>query len=200
MAAHAPPSPPANGTAALGAHQSLSTPTLKCAAPATPTVPAPCASVINNCSPIPFGESDGLITSGQKNANTFGEAQIDIRYFFAGNSCTSFGSAMLKSRSAASFTSALKDLVAPVGINLTNCANVTIRKETTPDGDTQKFDYTSSLDTSGTDNPSFSLADGESKSFRQRDLRRILLGDRDRPRRMCSRTSSATLPNTRAAE
>jgi len=152
---------------AWGPSEDLSTPSLKCAAPATPTVPAPCAAGSINSSPILAADSDGLITNPptvQKNANTFGEAQIDIRYFFQGNTCTSFGSAMLKSRSSVSFTSALKDLVAPVGINLTNCANVTIRKETTPDGDTQKFDYTSLLNTSGTDNPSFQLADGESKS------------------------------------
>jgi len=130
-----------NGSA-WGPKEDLSVPSLKCASPATPTVPAPCASGSINSSAIPFGQSDGLITSGQKNANTFGEAQIDLRYIFQANECASFGSAMLKSRSSASFTSALKDFVAPVGINLQNCGKVIIRKDTLPDETDQNFNYT----------------------------------------------------------
>ena len=63
-----------------------------------------------------------------------GEAQIDLRLIFQDDKCVSFGSAMLKSRSSDSFTSQLKDFVAPVGINLQNCGNVIIRKQTYPNG------------------------------------------------------------------
>jgi hypothetical protein len=79
-----------------------------------------------------------------KNARTFGEAQLDLRLLFQPNKCASFGSAMLKSRSSDSFTSQLKDFVAPVSINLQNCGQVIIRKQTIPDEDpnTTDFGYT----------------------------------------------------------
>jgi len=66
----------------------------------------PFAAGTINSSAIPFGESDGLIASGSKQPRTFGEAQIDLRLLFQPNKCASFGSAMLKSRSSASFTAA----------------------------------------------------------------------------------------------
>jgi hypothetical protein len=50
-------------------------------------------------------ESDGIISSGSLGARTFGEAQIDLRLIFQANKCTSFGSAMLKSRSSDAFNS-----------------------------------------------------------------------------------------------
>ena len=81
---------------------------------------------------IPAAESDGLIATGSKQPRTFGEAQIDLRLLFQADKCASFGSAMLKSRSSDSFTSQLKDFVAPVPIDLQNCANVIIRKQTQP--------------------------------------------------------------------
>src|SRR5215211_1985546 len=102
----------------------------------------PCAVGTINQSAIPFGESDGLISSGQKDPFTFGEAQVDLRYIFQPNKCSSLGSAMLKSRSSDSFTSQLKDFVAPVGVNITNCGKVIIHKNTVPDEQDQNFDYT----------------------------------------------------------
>jgi hypothetical protein len=78
-----------------------------------------------NTSPIPAGESDGL---GAHSARTFGEAQIDLSAIFDPNSCESFGSAYLKSRSSDSFTAALKDFVPPQDINLSNCGKVKIVK------------------------------------------------------------------------
>ena len=113
---------------------------------------APCAAGTINQTPIPAAESDGLIASGFKQARTFGEAQIDLRLLFQPNRCTSFGSAMLKSRSSDSFTSQLKDFVAPVDINLQNCGHVIIRKQTDPDEDpnTTLFGYTKSFNTDPT--------------------------------------------------
>ena len=129
----------------------------------------PCAAGTINSSAIPFGESDGLLTSGQKNARTFGEAQIDLRLIFQPNKCSSFGSAMLKSRSSDSFTSQLKDFVAPVGINLANCGQVIIRKQTLPDEDpnTTSFGFTKSFTTDPVTVPAntFSLTDDGVKDY-----------------------------------
>ena len=68
---------------------------------------------------------------------------------------------MLKSRSSDSFTSQLKDFVAPVGINLQNCGNVIIRKQTIPDEDpnTTEFGYTKAFATDPTTPNTFTLMD-----------------------------------------
>jgi uncharacterized surface anchored protein len=61
---------------------------------------------------------------------TFGEASINLSdTVFAGRTdCVSFGSAYLKSRSSDSFTAALKDFIAPLGISVTNCGGINIHK------------------------------------------------------------------------
>lgn len=79
---------------------------------------------INNA-PIPVGEADEL---GAISARTFGEASIDLDLIFDEEECTSFGSAFLKSRSSTSFTSALKDFIAPRDIELSNCGRIDIVK------------------------------------------------------------------------
>jgi len=81
-----------------------------------------------NTTPIPAGESDGL---GALSARTFGEAQIDFDAFSSGGGadpCVSFGSAYLKSRSSDSFTAALKDFIAPLTLNLSNCGSIHVIK------------------------------------------------------------------------
>ncbi|MEO8424940.1 MAG: SpaA isopeptide-forming pilin-related protein, partial [Actinomycetota bacterium] len=79
-----------------------------------------------NTSAIPSADSDGL---GALDPRTFGEAQLDLAAIFSGSTtCTSFGSAYLKSRSSDSFTAALKDFVPPVGISISNCGSVRILK------------------------------------------------------------------------
>ena len=134
-------------------------------APSTACGGNPCAAGTINSSVIPAADSDGLITTGQKEARTFGEASIDLRLIFQPNSCRSFGSAMIKSRSSDSFTSQLKDFIRPLGITLTNCGQVIIRKETDPDGATVLFDYTKSFTTDPTSANTFQLADGGSQPF-----------------------------------
>ena len=73
-------------------------------------------------------------------ARTFGEAQIN----FDGDlhrsepAAQSFGWAYLKSRSSDSFTSALKDFIAPAPTNISNCGTVIIRKQTDPDGEPER--------------------------------------------------------------
>jgi hypothetical protein len=128
---------------------------------------APCAAGTINTSPIPAADSDGLIASGSKQARTFGEAQIDLRLLFQPNKCASFGSAMLKSRSSDSFTSQLKDFVAPVGINLQNCGQVIIRKQTDPDENpnTTQFGYTKAFNTDPTSANTFQLTDDGVKDY-----------------------------------
>jgi hypothetical protein len=118
----------------------------------------PCAVGTINNSVIPDTESDGL---GTKQPRTFGEAQIDLRLIFQPDSCTSFGSAMLKSRSSDSFTSQLKDFIRPIDINLQNCGNVIIRKQTIPDEDpnTTEFGYTKSFNTDPASPNTFTLMD-----------------------------------------
>lgn len=121
----------------------------------------PCATGTINESPIPAAESDGLIDAGEKQARTFGEAQIDLRLLFDAESCASFGSAMLKSRSSDAFNSQLKDFVSPLPIDLQNCGNVIIRKETLPDEDpnTTEFGYTKSFSTDPSSSDTFTLMD-----------------------------------------
>jgi hypothetical protein len=126
----------------------------------------PCAAGTINQSPIPAAESDGLIASGFKQARTFGEAQLDLRLIFQPNKCASFGTAMLKSRSSDSFTSQLKDFVAPVGINLQNCGQVIIRKQTDPPSpNTPLFGYTKAFNTDPTTANTFMLADDGVKDY-----------------------------------
>jgi hypothetical protein len=69
--------------------------------------------------------SDGL---GAMSARTFGEASFDLSAVAGSDPCLSFGSATLKSRSSDSFTSQLKDFIAPIPINTNNCGAVKITK------------------------------------------------------------------------
>jgi hypothetical protein len=78
-----------------------------------------------NTSAIPAADSDGL---GAQDPRTFGEAQLRLSALFPPGTCFSFGSAYLKSRSADTFTSALKDFVPPTPVNITNCGSVKIIK------------------------------------------------------------------------
>jgi hypothetical protein len=125
----------------------------------------PCAAGTINSTPILAADSDGLITTGQKEARTFGEASIDLRLIFQANTCTTFGSAMIKSRSSDSFTSQLKDFIRPIGISLTNCGQVVIRKQTDPDGADAIFGYTKAFPTSPTTANTFNLSDDGSQPF-----------------------------------
>lgn len=78
-----------------------------------------------NTTAIAATDSGGL---GALSPRTFGEASIDLSLVFTGTECDSFGAAYLKSRSSDSFTSALKDFIAPMSIALSNCGAVSIHK------------------------------------------------------------------------
>ena len=63
------------------------------------------------------------IAGGTLSARTFGEASINLQAsgIFEAGKCTIFGSAYLKSRSSDSFTSEIKDFIAPIPVKITNC-------------------------------------------------------------------------------
>jgi hypothetical protein len=120
-----------------------------------------------NTSAIPAAESDGL---GPISSRTFGEAQLDFDALTGGTDvCQSFGSAYLKSRSSDSFTSALKDFIAPTALNLNNCARVVIRKETTPEEDpnTTAFGFTKNFPTDPATVNTFTLMDDGVRDYGQ---------------------------------
>src|SRR5207247_198583 len=77
----------------------------------------------------------------------FGELAIDLNAagIFQSGTCESFASAYLKSRSSDSFSSALKDFVAPAPVNVTNCGEIKIIKRTDPRGTNQDFGFTSTI-------------------------------------------------------
>ncbi len=77
----------------------------------------------------------------------FGETAIDLTKagVFSAGTCTAFGSAFVRSRSSASFTAEIKDFIAPIPVNISNCGAVTIIKHTDPRGVDQSFGYTSNL-------------------------------------------------------
>ena len=117
-----------------------------------------------NDSAITNANSDDL---GAMTARTFGEASFDLSQVFDPTKCESFGSAMLKSRSSDSFTSQLKDFIAPVPVNITNCGTVIIRKQTDPDENPNStdFGYTKNFNTDPSTTNTFTLKDDGVKTF-----------------------------------
>jgi hypothetical protein len=95
-------------------------------------------------------------------AGLFGEAAIDLTAagVFPQGSCEAFGSAFLKSRSSSSFTAEIKDFVAPVPVNVSNCGSITIHK-VTENGDSS-FGYTT---TGGLSPSTFSLSNGGTQAY-----------------------------------
>jgi hypothetical protein len=96
--------------------------------------------------------------AGNSSQSTFGEAGINITAanIFPANQCESFGSAYLKSRSSgSSFTSELKDFIAPIPVHISNCGTVIIHKHTDPRGVDQTFSFNSNV----ADNPATGTTD-----------------------------------------
>src|SRR5215203_2596207 len=71
-----------------------------------------------NTSLIAANQTGGL---GSQDPYTFGEAAVSFDALFGTGACGTFGSAYLKSRSSDSFTSEIKDFVAPERVNISNC-------------------------------------------------------------------------------
>lgn len=105
------------------------------------------------------------IAGGNLGVGLFGEAAINLTAagVFPPGVCEAFGSAFIKSRSSSSFTAEVKDFIAPIGVNISNCGSITINKVTqnAPAGDTTTFPYT----TSNLTPASFSLAGGGQRVF-----------------------------------
>jgi hypothetical protein len=90
--------------------------------------------------------------------NRFGEAAIDLT---AGNIippgvCEAFGSAFVKTRASTSFTSEIKDFIAPIPVNINTCATIIVKKVTVPSPDptNTSFPFISNFD------GNFSLTNG----------------------------------------
>jgi hypothetical protein len=95
-------------------------------------------------------------------ALTFGEAAINLTAagVFPSGTCEALGSAFLKSRASASFTAEVKDFVAPVSVNITNCGTIKIHK-VTENGD-GTFGYTT---TGGLSPSTFNLSNGQTRTY-----------------------------------
>lgn len=96
----------------------------------------------------------------------FGEAAIDLTKagVFPAGTCEAFGSAFLKSRSSSSFPAEVKDFIAPKPVNISNCGEIRIIKQTNPRGVNKSFSFTSTIPKSSTcveteDPSSFTLND-----------------------------------------
>jgi hypothetical protein len=87
----------------------------------------------NNPPGNPTTLAGSTTTSSNKTtiSSTFGEAAINLTGagVFQGGGCQSFGAADLKSRSSgSSFTSTLKDFIAPIPVDISNCGGLTVSK------------------------------------------------------------------------
>ena len=123
----------------------------------------PEATISSNCSEgatnsAAVSENLGGFPAVSRPAQLFGEAAINL--VCAGvvqhNACQTFSSAYVKSRSSTSFTSEVKDFIAPIHISGNNCGKLTIIKHTSPSGLNQAFGYHT---TGGLSPGTFSLND-----------------------------------------
>lgn len=103
--------------------------------------------------------------------STFGEAGIDLTDsgIFPSNVCTNFGQAWLKSRSSGnSFTSEMKDFIAPISVQVSNCGQLKVVKVTDPSPDPTNSSFGFQLDDGALQNTgipkTFSLVNGGSDS------------------------------------
>jgi hypothetical protein len=103
---------------------------------------------VNNLDPV----TDPLFPSQPNYINPvpalqFGETAIDLTAanVFPPGTCEAFGSAFIKSRASASFGAEVKDFIAPIPVNISNCGSIKIIKHTDPRGVNQVFRYTSNL-------------------------------------------------------
>jgi hypothetical protein len=87
---------------------------------------------VNNLDPV----TDPLFPGSPNDINPvpalqFGETAIDLTAagVFPPGTCQAFGSAFLKSRASASFTAEVKDFIAPIPVNISNCGSIKIIKQ-----------------------------------------------------------------------
>jgi len=120
------------------------------------TIASGCSEGATNSQTI--SENLGGLTSVSRPAQQFGEAAINMTCagLIPSGSCESFADIYVKSRSSTSFSSEIKDFIAPIPVSLSNCGEIKIIKRTAPRGVDQAFGYTS---TGGLSPASFSLND-----------------------------------------
>lgn len=108
---------------------------------------------------------DPLQNNASLGTGLFGEAAIDLTAanIIPPGTCEAFGSAFVKSRSSSSFTAEIKDFIAPIAVNISNCGSITIKKVTTnaPANDATSFAYTTTSLTPST----FSLKNSGSQVY-----------------------------------
>jgi hypothetical protein len=119
-------------------------------------ISATCEEGATNSTPV--SENLGGLPAVSRPAQQFGEAAINLTCagIVQPNACESFGSVYVKSRSSTSFTSEIKDFIAPIAFKASNCGRLTIIKHTNPGGLNQDFSYTT---TGGLTPPTFTLND-----------------------------------------
>jgi hypothetical protein len=108
---------------------------------------------VNNLDPV----TDPLFPGSPNYLNPvpalqFGEAAINLTTagVFPPATCEAFGSTFIKSRASASFTAEVKDFIAPVPVNISNCATIKIVKHTEPRGVDHNFAFNTDVPTSAT--------------------------------------------------
>lgn len=101
-------------------------------------------------------------------ASQFGEASINmtaagiiLNQNDPNAPCAGFGSAYVKSRASQSFTSEIKDFIAPIPLHLNTCGTIVIKKVTDPSPDPTATSFSFSL-TGPNTNKAFSLVNGGS--------------------------------------
>src|SRR5262249_19343717 len=92
----------------------------------------------------------------------FGETAINLTAagVFPPGTCENFGSAFVKSRASASFSAEVKDFIAPIPVNVSNCGTINITKVTQERKAT--IDYTT---IGGLSPSSFDLMGGQTQSY-----------------------------------
>ena len=107
------------------------------------TIASGCSEGATNAQTI--SENLGGLTPVSRPAQQFGEAAINMTCagLIPSGSCESFSDIYVKSRSSTSFSSEIKDFIAPIPVSLSNCGEIKIIKRTAPRGVDQAFGYTS---------------------------------------------------------
>jgi hypothetical protein len=114
-----------------------------------------------NTSAIPANQSGGL---GALDARTFGEASISLAALIPNqDTCITFGSVFVKSRSSHVLDEELKDFIAPEPTSISNCGSITIHK-TDDDGSLNGAGFTLYKDVSPTEADGQTSAGAEDKT------------------------------------
>jgi hypothetical protein len=123
------------------------------------TIASGCSEGATNS--VTISENLGGLTAVSRPAQQFGEAAINMTCagIIPSGSCETFADIYVKSRSSTSFTSEIKDFIAPIPVSLSNCGEIIIKKHTDPRGVNQSFGYTTTSPSGSGYPASFNLND-----------------------------------------